>query len=62
MKRFSKMLTAAMILIAAWPLESSARGRHGYSSHRSGHHASHRSRGESCWRTNRHTHAHFRIC
>ena len=46
--------------------DAAAWGRHSHYSHSRQHHHhrsySHKYRGETCWRTNRHTGARFRIC
>jgi hypothetical protein len=62
------MLAIVMLGLVAAP--AAARSYHYHYAHHRAYHAGHygyhhrarHPRGETCWRTNRHTGAHFRIC
>ena len=51
----SALFVVSSLLIVSAPANAWVHHQHAW---RHGHHA----RGETCWRTNRHTGAHFRIC
>lgn len=64
LNKTASIILGALIVASALPVLASSAQARGWGHHSYRHHSYHRrsNRGETCWRTNRMTGAHFRIC